>query len=178
MGLISYSTNSLKLDILSQNDSLIEWLTVEENIQLNNYSATVAKLIKSFKLNGFEKNYPKTLSAGMRKRVLLASSIVQNPDIVFLDEAFSGLDLNLKLELTKDIIENNYLPETYVLVTHDIMESIMLANRIIILSERPSSIKAEIEIKKEFTNPYQFVNSEKYQQFYSLIFKELILNKK
>jgi len=109
-------------------------------------------------LEGFEHHYPHQLSGGMRQRVELARALAGESDILLLDEPFSALDyltrLRLRQELARLLDER---PRTVVLVTHDIEEAAQLADRIIVLSERPAQIRYELSIAtprpRDLTHP-------------------------
>lgn len=136
-----------------QEDRLLEWKTVYENIAFviadeKDVKHRVDEAIKSVKLTGYEKYYPKELSGGMRRRVALARAFVYNPDIMILDEPFKGLDIALKEDVMNDFYEqwkkNKFL---VIMATHDIDEAVLLADDIFILSKKPAVVKFEIDAK-------------------------------
>ncbi|NMC56638.1 MAG: ATP-binding cassette domain-containing protein [Eubacteriaceae bacterium] len=136
-----------------QEDRLLEWKTVYENIAFviadeKDVKHRVDEAIKSVKLTGYEKYYPKELSGGMRRRVALARAFVYNPDIMILDEPFKGLDIALKEDVMNDFYEqwkkNKFL---VIMATHDIDEAVLLAYDIFILSKKPAVVKFEIDAK-------------------------------
>ena len=105
-------------------------------------------------LAGFEKMYPYELSGGMRKRAVIIRALIQNPDIIFMDEPFGPLDVFTRESLQKEILKMwGERKNTIVYITHDIAEAITLADRIILLSRRPSVIKNEyvVDIKRPRT---------------------------
>ena len=99
-------------------------------------------------LRGFEKSYPHELSGGMLKRVELARALVVKPEILYMDEPFSTLDalMNLRMrnELLRILAEERH---TVLLITHDVEEAIHLADRVLVLSPRPTRIQASFEVK-------------------------------
>jgi ABC-type nitrate/sulfonate/bicarbonate transport system ATPase subunit len=149
-----------------QQDGLFPWLTVAENIALglrhiSNEKERVQQLkelLALIGLEGFEKHYPHQLSGGMRQRVELARALAGESDVLLMDEPFSALDyltrLKMRQELARMLAER---PRTVVLVTHDIEEAAQLADRIIVLSERPAQIRAELRVElqrpRDLTHP-------------------------
>lgn len=136
--------------------SLFPWLTVEENVHFglekNDMSPAVRKetvnnYIELVGLTGFEKHYPRQLSGGMQQRVAIARALANDPDILLLDEPFGALDnqtRTLMQELLLEIWEKS--KKTILFITHDVEESIFLANRVIVMTSRPGKIKANIPI--------------------------------
>ena len=139
---------------ISQHGSVFPWLTVQENLMFglngdghgdkaalaDHYAAMVG-------LKGFEKSYPHELSGGMLKRVELARAFVVKPEILYMDEPFSALDalMNLKMrtELLRILEEERH---TVLLITHDVEEALYMADRILVLSPRPTRIQASFEV--------------------------------
>ena len=105
------------------------------------------KYINMVGLNGFENKYPSQLSGGMRQRAGIARTLVMNPKIILMDEPFSAVDHLTRCTLQEELINIHRLEEkTVVFVTHDINEAVLLANRVILLSPRPSGIQKIYEI--------------------------------
>lgn len=144
-----------------QRDELLEWRTVLDNaclgLEIQNQNTPeniryVQQLLKAYGLNGFQKHYPSELSGGMRQRVALIRTMALKPALLLLDEPFSALDYQTRLQLADEIWK--ILKETgmtAILVTHDIAEAVSMSDRIIILSSRPGTILQEIPI--EYTGP-------------------------
>ncbi|MBF9066744.1 ABC transporter ATP-binding protein [Streptacidiphilus fuscans] len=142
-----------------QSFALLPWLTVQQNVELSLQAREVPeaerteralKAIDLIGLDGFEGAYPKELSGGMRQRVGFARGIVVEPDALFMDEPFSALDVltaeNLRSELV-GLWEGNEAPvKSILIVTHNIEEAVLLADRVLVLSSNPGRIKAEIPI--------------------------------
>ena len=138
---------------LTQHDSLLPWRTVAENIAVPleirgvaraERMARVHDIIAQVGLQGFERHYPGQLSGGMRKRAMLARTLIYDPPILLMDEPFGPLDAQLKLTLQAELLRLwSARRKSVVFVTHDIDEAITLADRVIVLSARPSRVKLD-----------------------------------
>ncbi len=142
-----------------QSFALLPWLTVQQNVELSLQARGVAederreralKAIDLIGLDGFEGAYPKELSGGMRQRVGVARALVVEPDALFMDEPFSALDVLTAENLRGEIVglwEGHEAPVRSVLiVTHNIEEAVLLADRILVLSSNPGRIRAELAV--------------------------------
>lgn len=140
-----------KIGYMLQKDHLFEWRTIEENLYLPlEITKTktpenieyIKNLLSKYKLDGFDKYYPSQLSGGMRQRVALIRTLATKPDLLLLDEPFSALDYQTRLEVCDDVYSIiRQEKKTAILVTHDITESISLSDKIVVLTERPSKVK-------------------------------------
>ena len=139
-----------------QHDGLFPWLTVSENISMGLRSADrnvqheneLAELIELVRLQGFGNHYPHQLSGGMRQRAELARVLAGDSDILLMDEPFSALDYQSRLRMRRELIRLlEKRPRTVVFVTHDIEEAAQLADRVLVLSNRPATICRELQIK-------------------------------
>jgi NitT/TauT family transport system ATP-binding protein len=149
-----------------QHDGLFPWLTVGENVRLGlrhlpdaaERARRVAHWLGLVDLLSFEQHYPHQLSGGMRQRVELVRALAGETDLLLMDEPFSSLDyltrLRLRGELARLLQEQ---PRTVVLVTHDIEEAAQLADRVLVLSERPARVSDEVRVDvarpRDLTHP-------------------------
>ena len=138
-----------------QQDGLFPWLTVSENILMglrktaddNQQKKELSELIELIHLEGFEDHYPHQLSGGMRQRVELARVLSGESDILLMDEPFSALDYQTRLRMRQELVRLlKQRPRTVVFVTHDIEEAAQLADRVLVLSNRPATVCREHQI--------------------------------
>ena len=148
------------VSMVFQTFALLPWLTVQQNVELGLEARGVPeperaeralKAIDTIGLDGFESAYPKELSGGMRQRVGFARAIVTEPDALLMDEPFSALDVltaeNLRGELVK-LWEGHSAPiKSILIVTHNIEEAVLLADRVLVLSSNPGRIRAELSVE-------------------------------
>ncbi|MCK5359460.1 MAG: ABC transporter ATP-binding protein [Gammaproteobacteria bacterium] len=132
-----------------QQNGLLPWMTVWENMELGlrNIQDTEVKnerimeYIELVELNGFEDHLPSSLSGGMQRRAELARALAVKPDILYLDEPFTGLDYLTHLKIREEVVNiHEYIGKTMIMVTHFIEDALIMADRIIILSERPGRV--------------------------------------
>jgi NitT/TauT family transport system ATP-binding protein len=145
--------------LVFQAQGLMPWLTVMENIglglELKKIPYAIRKpqvldFMKRVKLDGFQDYYPHELSGGMRQRVALARAFLTNPDILLMDEPFGSLDAQTRVILQEELLKLWRVERNTVLfVTHDIDEAILLGDRVIVLSDRPGKVYANIEINTQ-----------------------------
>jgi NitT/TauT family transport system ATP-binding protein len=156
---IPLSKANPKIAMVFQSFALFPWLTVLENVKLglktyelpdNIATEKAIKMLDLVGLDGFEDAYPRELSGGMRQRVGIARALVIEPEILFMDEPFSALDVltadNLRKELVDLWIKKKMPIKSIIFVTHNIEEAVYLSDRAIILSHNPGKVKADIFI--------------------------------
>lgn len=139
-----------KLGYIFQKDTVLPWYTVRRNIGLGpsfngksprQVSAKVDELLEMAHLTQFANAYPHELSGGMRRRVALLMGLANEPGVLMLDESFSALDTHTKTHLHKELLEiARKLEQTVIMVTHDLDEAVTLADRVLVLGQRPSTI--------------------------------------
>lgn len=138
-----------------QENGVFPWLTVEDNIGFGLFAKSRAereRLVKHYiemvGLTGFEKSYPREISGGMKQRVEIARALAANPDILYMDEPFGALDFLTRLHMRAELVRIwQREKKTVLFVTHDVEESVQLADRIVVLSPRPAVIRTIIENK-------------------------------
>ncbi|MES1156440.1 MAG: ABC transporter ATP-binding protein [Alphaproteobacteria bacterium] len=164
--------------MISQHGSVFPWLTVRENLLFGLSSVNHAdkvgladRYIALVGLAGFEKAYPHELSGGMLKRVEIARALVVKPQILYMDEPFSALDalmsLKMQTEFRRILDEERH---TVLLITHDVEEAIYLADRILVLSPRPTKIQTTFQV--DLPHPRK-LSSPAAQSLREAILKEL-----
>lgn len=143
------------LRTIYQTDGLFPWLTARQNIAMGfngansptPKSAEVEGMLKLVGLSAFGDHFPHQLSGGMRQRVELARALSGKSDILLMDEPFSALDFQTRLRMRRELIRLlQEIPKTVIFVTHDIEEAVQLADRIVVLTDRPSTIQREIRV--------------------------------
>ena len=150
----------------------------QKNEQFNLDKEYALSLLKKYGLWEFKDKYPNQLSGGMRQRVSLIRTLALKPEIMLLDEPFSALDFQTRLNLCDDVYkilksEN----KTAVLVTHDISEAISMSDRIIVLSKRPAVVKNEHKISLKAETPLKRREETGFNVYFNEIWKELTWRK-
>jgi NitT/TauT family transport system ATP-binding protein len=138
-----------------QENGVFPWLTVEDNIGFGlldkspqDRKKIVSHYIEMVGLTGFEKAYPRELSGGMKQRAEIARALAADPDILFMDEPFGALDFLTRLRMRAELIQIwQREKKTILFVTHDVEEACQLADRVIVMTQRPATISADIEVK-------------------------------
>lgn len=138
-----------------QENGVFPWLNVRDNIAFGirgkscgESERIVTHYIDMVGLNGFEQAYPRELSGGMRQRVELARALAANPDILYMDEPFGALDFITRLKMRADLIRIwQSERKTVLFVTHDIEEAVQLADRIIVMTQRPAVIQEIVAVE-------------------------------
>lgn len=188
-GLEEKTSGNIEIDgqigYMLQKDSLLEWLTIYKNVlfglEIKNIKTTenvkyVENLLKKYNLYEFKDKYPNQLSGGMRQRAALIRTLAIKPKILLLDEAFSALDYQTRIMVTKDIydiLKNEHI--TALIVTHDISEAISMSDRVIVLSNRPAVVKEihTIDFEVENRTPLNCRESPKFSKYFDTIWKGL-----
>ena len=183
-GNIIFNKENLKLGYMLQEDSLFPWLNILDNSLLGlkvqkqltkENKEKVLNLLETYGLKDFISKYPKNLSGGMRQRVALIRTLGVNPDILLLDEAFSALDYQTRLAVSDDvwqIIKKE--KKTTIMITHDIAEAISMADKVIVLTNRPAKVKKIYTI--DMCNKISPLHNRKcpeFSKYYDMIWKDI-----
>ena len=179
-----------KIGYMFQKDHLFEWRTIWQNVILGleikkkqkdtAMTDNVKNLLEKYGLKDFIKSKPRELSGGMRQRVALIRTLATDPKLLLLDEPFSALDYQTRLNVCDDVYniiksEN----KTALLVTHDISEAISLADKVIILSERPSYVKKIMIMDlTSYGTPLKRREAHEFRALFDEIWKEIQYDKK
>lgn len=175
-----------EIGYMFQKDHLFEWRTVYDNVilgleikkMLNDENIKkINRMLDIYGLKEFKNNYPSELSGGMRQRVALIRTLAVNPSILLLDEPFAALDYQTKLKVCDDmykIIKKEN--KSTIIVTHDITEAISIADKVIVLSQRPAKIKKIYNINLTVDGvrtPFKSRSSKEFKDYFNAIWEEL-----
>ena len=189
-GLLSPSDGTItfhgqSMGYMLQKDHLFEWCSIYKNItlgldikhRLNDTSKqAVSEMMDTYGLGSFAKVKPSQLSGGMRQRAALIRTLALEPELLLLDEPFSALDYQTRLNVCDDIyhiIMQEH--KTAILVTHDLAEAISVGDRVIVLSKRPASIRKNLPISFQMENrtPFASRNEPNFKDYFNEIWEEL-----
>lgn len=173
-------TPGVERGMVFQEARLLPWLTVSDNIAFGCRSETpavernrlVREHIELVGLGSFEKAYPHQLSGGMQQRVSIARALVNRPKVLLLDEPFGALDALTRINMQQEVLRIWEAEKTtMILVTHDIDEAIYLGNRVVVMSNRPGTIKKIVPVslpRPRDRSDYDFVQIRKeiYAEFF------------
>jgi NitT/TauT family transport system ATP-binding protein len=150
---------NLHAAMVFQSFALLPWLTVQANVELGLLARELSEedarkraafYLDRVGLDGYEEAYPTELSGGMKQRAGLARALAVEPELLFMDEPFAGLDALTSANLREEVLtlwSDHALPvNTVVMVTHIIEEAVLMADRVIVLSSRPGRIAADLPI--------------------------------
>ena len=158
-----------------QEPTLMPWTSVRENVRLPfklahigraDADVRVAQALSRVGLSDFAESYPRELSGGMKMRVSLARALVTEPDILLMDEPFAALDEITRFRLNNDLLALwRNLNKTVVFVTHSVFESVYLAQRVVVMTQRPGRIGAEMKIETAEPRTEEFRTSAAYAEY-------------
>lgn len=175
--------SDINIGYMLQKDHLLEWRTIYRNLTLGleiqhkldqAHLEIIDDLLKTYGLWDFKNAYPRQLSGGMRQRAALIRTLALSPEILLLDEPFSALDYQTRLNVSNDI--GSIIKEkgiSTLLVTHDLAEAISMADRVIVLSKRPGTIKSIIPIELSINprTPKNARNAPEFNMYYNQIWE-------
>ncbi len=160
-----------------QHNGLLPWMTVAENVGLglrhladpDEQRQRIQEYIEMVELEGFENHYPRQLSGGMQRRAELARALAVNPDTLFMDEPFSGLDFMTHMKMREEVVNmHEFIRKTTLMVTHDIDDALIMGDRIVILNGRPATIQLNSTLA--FPRPRDFEKEPELNRLRSEIF--------
>lgn len=166
-----------------QKDELFPWRTIEKNVflplEIQRRNTTerrqkVLSLAEKYGLKDFLKSFPRELSGGMRQRAALIRTLAAEPDVLLLDEPFSALDYQTRLNVCDDvyrIIKSE--KKTAVLITHDISEAVSVADEAIVLSRRPATLVAEYALPFGEETPLKRRENPAFSLWFERLWKDL-----
>jgi NitT/TauT family transport system ATP-binding protein len=173
-----------KIGYVTQKDNLLPWRTLIENVEialeLRGIEKSVRKnraedLIERVGLSGFEEHYPHELSGGMRQRANIIRTLIYDPELILMDEPFGPLDAQTRIVLQDQLLKLwQASKKTIVFITHDLIEAITLADRVVLMTSRPGKIKL-IE-KVTIARPrdvFQIHESQQFRSAYERLWHEL-----
>ncbi len=168
-----------------QRDNLFEWRTIESNVLLGlivrneltaDTKAHAVKMLEKYGLGDFRNHYPTQLSGGMRQRAALIRTLAFKPRLLLLDEPFSAVDFQTRIAVCDDvysIIKSER--KTAVLVTHDISEAVSMADRIVVLTARPATVKTIFTVDIDAPTPLKRRESPRFSEWFDRVWKEVTL---
>ncbi|MDE5592614.1 MAG: ABC transporter ATP-binding protein [Clostridiales bacterium] len=168
-----------------QRDNLFEWRTIEQNVLLGlsvqkkltpEAREYAISMLDKYGLGEFKSAYPTELSGGMRQRAALIRTLAFKPRLLLLDEPFSAVDFQTRMTVCDDvhsIIKNEN--KTALLVTHDISEAVSMADRIVVLTKRPATVKTVFTIDIDAPTPLRRRESPKFSYWFDRVWKEVTL---
>jgi NitT/TauT family transport system ATP-binding protein len=193
-GIISPTAGSVRIDgvdttgrphpslgYVLQKDLLLPWRKLIDNVTLGLEVRGVDRktalrrarqLFEAYHLQGHENDYPSTLSGGMKQRAALMRTLVMDPNVILMDEAYKALDYPLKIALESELLETaRRLRKTVIFVTHDIAEAVALSDRVYVMKARPGEIIDEIDIDLgvDSTQIHDRLLSPAFNHYYQLI---------
>ena len=176
---------SAEIGYMLQKDHLFEWRTIYKNVilglEIQNRMTEknlehVEQLLRDYGLDQFRNARPSELSGGMRQRAALIRTLALNPDLLLLDEPFSALDYQTRLQVCDDVYRIiRKEKKTIILVTHDLSEAISMADRVLILSRRPATVQEIVSIHFVDSGllPMERRQASEFKQYFNEIWKEL-----
>ena len=173
-----------EIGYVTQKDNLLPWRTLIQNVQIaleirsveqSERRRRAEELIERVGLNGFEDHYPHELSGGMRQRANIIRTLIYDPELILMDEPFGPLDAQTRIVLQDQLLKLwSATKKTIIFITHDLVEAIALADRVVVLTSRPGKIKytANVPISRP-RDVFQIHESEGFRTTYERLWQEL-----
>jgi len=169
---------------VTQKDNLFPWRTLAENVEIALEIRGIDKsarrrqaeeLIERVGLRGFEDHYPHELSGGMRQRANIIRTLIYDPELILMDEPFGPLDAQTRIVLQDQLLKLwSASRKTIVFITHDLIEAITLADRVVLMSSRPGRIKSIEQVKiPRPRDVFQIHESPEFRSAYERLWREL-----
>lgn len=178
-----------RIGYMLQHDHLFEWRTIYQNailgLEINHMMtderlAHVEQLFHDYDLHSFKNKRPSELSGGMKQRAALIRTLALDPQLLLMDEPFSALDYQTRLSVSADISQLiRAAGKTMIIITHDLSEAITIADRIIVLSKRPATVKKEIPVTLTLpdNSPLAARNAPEFPQYFNQLWEDLTSEK-
>ena len=176
---------SKKVGYVLQKDLLLPWRTIIDNVIIGLEVRGVSRkeaiaraepLFESYNLTGYENALPGSISGGMRQRAALMRTLVMDPDVILMDEAYKALDYPLKIALESELLQTvKSLGKTVIFVTHDIEEAVTLSDRVYIMKARPGEIVSEIaiDLQVDSTRINERRLAPRFNEYYETIWRSI-----
>ncbi len=173
-----------EIGYVTQKDNLLPWRTLIQNVELALEIRGIEKsarrrraeeLIGRVGLNGFEEHYPHELSGGMRQRANIIRTLIYDPELILMDEPFGPLDAQTRIVLQEQLLKLWFASrKTILFITHDLVEAITLADRVIVMTSRPGRVKhvAAVPIPRP-RDVYEIHTSREFREVYDTLWREL-----
>jgi len=173
-----------EIGYVTQKDNLLPWRTLMQNVEISleirevNQSERkdrAEELIERVGLKGFEEHYPHELSGGMRQRANIIRTLIYDPELILMDEPFGPLDAQTRIVLQEQLLNLwSATKKTIVFITHDLVEAIALADRVVVMTSRPGKVKqiAKVLIPRP-RDVYRIHESQEFRNIYESLWKEL-----
>jgi NitT/TauT family transport system ATP-binding protein len=173
-----------KIGYVTQKDNLLPWRTLIENVEIALEIRAVEKsvrrdqareMIERVGLSGFEDHYPHELSGGMRQRANIIRTLIYDPELILMDEPFGPLDAQTRIVLQDQLLKLwSTSKKTIVFITHDLIEAIALADRVVLMTSRPGRIKSieNVTIPRP-RDVFKIHESEQFRSVYERLWQQL-----
>jgi NitT/TauT family transport system ATP-binding protein len=173
-----------EIGYVTQKDNLLPWRTLIENVELALEIRGIEKskrrrragdLIGQVGLSGFEEHYPHELSGGMRQRANIIRTLIYDPELILMDEPFGPLDAQTRIVLQEQLLKLWLASKkTILFITHDLVEAITLADRVVVMTSRPGRVKhvAAVPIPRP-RDVYQIHTSQEFREVYDTLWRQL-----